>query len=392
MLAAKSKWFTKAQEIFSEIVKIRRHLHKNPEIGFDVEKTAELVASELEKLGIEVRREVGRTGVLGYLRVDGASETIALRADMDALPMQEENSVEYKSTVPGKAHMCGHDAHTAMLIGAAKILAAHRSELKKNVRFIFQPSEELLPGGALGMIEDGALEGVDSVYGLHVWPTLDCGYCGICESAAMAQASCFKIIIEGKGGHAGTPHKTIDPILLGSQAVLAIQSIVSRSLDPLESAVVGVTLFHAGDCEGVTPQRAELGGTIRSYKTEVQDLIVQRLKCILDGITAAHGAKYSFDYNAGYPPTINHPVANEKACKSAVSVFGKEQFEYPAKSVMFSEDFSYYGQKVPACFIQLGCRNEEKGFTNLLHDPRFDIDEDCMQYGIALHVSLAMDY
>ena len=373
--------------LLDELIAIRRDIHQHPEIGFEVQRTAGIAADAMNALGLTVRTEVGQTGVVADLEIPGAKSRIALRADMDALPMQEEGDVPYRSTIPGRAHMCGHDAHTTMLIGAARLLAERRNELKHSVRFIFQPHEEGTPGGAPGMIADGALDGVDEIYALHVWPWLDTGTIGICKGPAMAQSDGFSITIRGRGGHAAAPHQCIDPIPLGAQLVTAFQSIVSRQVDPLESAVISVTQFRGGgDAYNVIPETCFLGGTVRSYQRPIQQLVEKNMRQLAQHLAEAAGATASFDYDHGFPPVINHEQACERAVAASQNLV---KVIYPAERAMFGEDFAYYGEKVPACFIQLGCRNEAKGIVNPLHHPRFDIDEDVLLKGAQALASIA---
>jgi len=365
------------ESLFEEIVSIRRDIHQHPETAFDVERTAGIAADELRGAGIKVRTKVGRTGVVGDIIVPGADKRIALRADMDALPMQEEGNPPYKSTVDGKAHMCGHDSHTAMLIGAAKYLTARKDHLKNHVRFIFQPSEELHPGGAPGMIADGCLEDVDEIYALHVWPWLETGVVGICDGPAMAQPDAFDITIKGKGGHAAAPHQADDPIVAGSYLVTQLQTLVSRHVSPLDSAVVTVTQFHAGSAYNVIPSTAELRGTVRTYNPKTQKMIREKIEALVAPIG-------EMTYHEGYPVLINEKTCAGKVAEAASNY----QVNYPAEKALFGEDFAYYLQHVPGCFIQLGCRNEQKECIYPLHHPKFNLDEECMKIGVALLTKL----
>jgi amidohydrolase len=386
------KILERSKTYFEDIVAIRRDIHTHPEIGFEVQRTAGIVAAELEKLGIAVKTGVGKTGVVGDIIVPGASKRIALRADMDALPMQEAGSPPYKSLLDGKAHMCGHDAHTAMLIGAARIVTDFKDELNANVRFIFQPNEENLPGGAPSMIAGGALDGVDEIFGLHVWPLVETGKFCICQGPALGQPDVFEIEIAGGGGHAAVPHKTVDPIVIASQFISAIQSIVSRNVNPLDAAVVSITEFHAGTTHNVIPQKARLTGTVRTFKKEIQRMIRNKLKNILAALTSANEAEYTFNYTEGYPVTFNHVISIEKALEAAKSIAGSGKVVYPTEPVLWGEDFAYYTEKIPGCFVFLGIRNEEKNTIYMCHDPCFDIDEDALVNGMALHAALALNY
>jgi len=377
---------------FDDIIAIRRDIHMHPEIGFEVQRTAGIAASELEKLGITVKTDVGKTGVVGDINVPGARKRIALRADMDALPMQEIGSPTYKSLLDGKAHMCGHDAHTAMLIGAARIITDFRDELKANVRFIFQPNEENLPGGAPSMIADGALESVDEIFGLHVWPLVETGKFSICKGPALGQPDVFEIEITGVGGHAAVPHRTVDPIVIASQFVSTVQSIVSRNVNPLDAAVVSITKFYAGTTHNVIPQTVRLTGTVRTFKKEIQRMIRNKLKNILAALTSANEAEYTFNYIEGYPVTFNHATSIEKALEATKNIVGPEKVVFPAEPVLGGEDFAYYTEKIPGCFVFLGIRNEEKDIVYMCHDPRFDVDEDALINWMALHAALALNY
>jgi amidohydrolase len=376
------------KNLFEEIVSIRRDIHQHPEIEFDVDRTAAIAANQLRDSGVTVREKIGISGVVGDIHVKGATKRIALRADMDALPMEEQRDIPYRSKNPGKAHMCGHDAHTAMLIGAAKILSHREDELKCHVRFIFQPCEEKLPGGAPGMIEEGALDDVDEIYALHVWPTLAVGKIGLNRGAAMAQPDIFEIKIKGVGGHAGAPQTTVDPIVIGAQMVTALQTLVSRQLAPSDSAVISVTQFHAGSANNVIPPEATLTGTVRTYSQSIQYMIKRGIHQISENLTAMYGATFEINYQEGYPILMNDLYAEKYVVSTAKEFLDEKDIHYPGEKVMFGEDFAYYTQKIPGCFVQLGCRNEEKDCIYPLHHPCFNLDEDCMKIGVKLLTSL----
>ena len=383
---------------FDDIVAIRRDIHQHPELGFDVHRTASIAADALRALDIPVRTGIGRTGVVGDLEVPGASKRIALRADMDALPIQELTDVPYKSKIDGKAHLCGHDAHTAMLIGTARILSHLRDDLKTHVRFIFQPSEEALPGGAPAMITDGALEGVDEIYGIHVFPLYAVGEYATCTGPMLAQSDTFQITLTGRGGHAAFPHLTVDPIVIGAQFVTALQSIIARNVDPLDSAVVSVTQLHGGDTDlknglagaalNVIPPKVLIGGTVRTLQASVQKRVRAQLERLLAGFADAHSATYTFTYHEGYPVTYNHEPCVTTVLSAARGLVGEDNLVFPMSPVLGGEDFAYYSQEIPACFVMVGAGNEEKGIVNMCHHPQFDIDETCMIYGMALLASL----
>jgi amidohydrolase len=382
--------FEQCHHHFNDIVAIRRDIHQHPELEFDVERTAGIAADALDALGMEVKTGIGRTGVIGDLEVSGATKRIALRADMDALPIQEQTDVPYKSKIDGKAHLCGHDAHTAMLIGTARILSYFKSSLKANIRFIFQPCEEAFPGGALSMIADGALEDVDEIYGIHVFPLYPVGQYATCPGPMLAQSDTFEITITGKGGHAAFPHLTVDPIIVGTQFVNAAQSVVSRNVNPLDSAVVSITQFHGGDAKNVIPASITLGGTVRTLDKTVQTSVRTQLENLLAGIANAHDATYTFDYQKGCPVTYNHEPCVDVVLSSAQMLVGNDNVIYPISPILGGEDFACYSQKVPACFVMVGAGNEQEGIVNMCHHPQFDIDETCMIYGMALTVSLGL--
>ena len=392
--------FEQCHRHFNDIVTIRRDIHQYPELGFDVHRTAGIAAEALQELGISVKTGIGRTGVIGDLEVPGASKRIALRADMDALPIQELTDVPYKSKIDGKAHLCGHDAHTAMLIGTARILSELQSNLKTHIRFVFQPSEEALPGGAPAMIADGALEDVDEIYGIHVFPLYTVGEYATCPGPMLAQSDTFQITLTGTGGHAAFPHLTVDPIVIGAQFVTAAQSIIARNVNPLDSAVVSITQLHGGDANlqnglagaafNVIPPRVLIGGTVRTLQKTVQTRVREQLESLLAGFANAHNATYTFDYQEGYPVTYNHEPCVTTAVDTARGLVGEDNLIFPVPPILGGEDFGYYSQKIPACFVMVGAGNEEKGIVNMCHHPQFDIDETCMVYGMALLVNLAM--
>ena len=391
--------FEQCRHHFNDIVAIRRDIHQYPELGFDVHRTAGIAADALHALGIPVKTGIGRTGVVGDLEAPGASKRIALRADMDALPIQEMTDVPYKSKIDGKAHLCGHDAHTAMLIGTARILSELRNDLKTHVRFIFQPSEEAAPGGAPAMIADGALDDVDEIYGIHVFPLYAVGEYATCTGPMLAQSDTFQITLTGRGGHAAFPHLTVDPIVIGAQFVTALQSIISRNVDPLDSAVVSVTQLHGGDAnlqEGlagaalnVIPPNVLIGGTVRTLQKSVQKRVREQIERLIAGFANANDATYTFDYQDGYPVTYNHEPCVKTALSAAGELVEEDNLIFPVPPVLGGEDFGYYSQEIPACFVMVGAGNQEKGIVNMCHHPQFDIDETSMIYGMALFVSLA---
>ena len=375
---------SEAKKIEKEIIAWRRDFHMHPELKYEEERTSRIVEEHLREWGYSIKR-VG-TGIIAD--IGEGEKTIALRADMDALPIQEENDVPYKSRIPGKMHACGHDAHTAMLLGAAKIIAAHRDELNGRVRLIFQPAEEG-GNGAVKMIEGGALEGVNAIFGFHVWMDLPSGLIGIREGPFLAGSGIFSGKIIGKGGHGASPHETVDPIPITAEAILALQTVTSRNVPPIETGVVSVTSIHGGAAFNVIPEEVEFKGTFRFFKPEIGELIQSRMREILDGVTKAHRAKYEISIKELTPPTIN----SREMADFARNVAQKYGLRYgDVAPTMGAEDFSFYLQKVPGAFLALGIRNEEKGIVYPHHHPKFDVDEDVLYIGTAMEVALALEF
>ncbi|HIC22944.1 MAG TPA: amidohydrolase [Planctomycetes bacterium] len=373
--------------VMEQVITLQRDIHSHPEIGFDTVRTAGLIAEQLKAAGIDTREQIGKTGVVGDIEVPGATRCVAFRADMDALPMDEETDLPHRSTIPGAAHMCGHDAHSSMLVGAACALAGIRDRLGCSIRFIFQPNEEALPGGAPAMIADGCLEGVDRIFGMHVWPAFNTGKIGIVEGPTMAQPDTFRIVIAGRGGHAATPHVCNDPILCGSQIISSAQHIVSRNIDPIQSCVVTFTQFHGGTADNVIPEKVELRGTIRSFDKQVGDVARQRLTEVAEGVAKAHGCSADVQITEGYPVTFNDPDACQEARRSiSVEVPLSDQ----GTPVLGGEDFAYYGQKVSAAFLFLGNRDESQGIVHFCHHPRFQVDDAAMPIGVRSWIALAL--
>ncbi|WP_188202994.1 M20 metallopeptidase family protein [Thermococcus camini] len=375
---------SEAKRIEKEIISWRRDFHMHPELKYEEERTSGIVEEHLHEWEYRIKR-VG-TGIIAD--IGEGEKTIALRADMDALPVQEENDVPYKSRVPGKMHACGHDAHTAMLLGAAKIISEHIDEFSGRVRLIFQPAEEG-GNGAVKMIEGGALEGVDAVFGLHVWHDLPSGVIGIREGPIMAGAGIFKARIIGKGGHGASPHQTVDPIPIAAEAILALQTIASRNVPPIETGVVSVTAVHAGTAFNVIPEEVKMKGTIRFFNHEIGELIQTRMGEILEGVTKAHGASYELSIEELVPPTVNDKGMAAFA-RNVAEKYGLRHSD--VEPTMGAEDFAFYLQKVPGAFLMLGIYNEEKGITYPHHHPRFDVDEEVLHLGTAMEVALAMEF
>ncbi len=372
-----------------DLIRIRRDIHQHPEIGFEEERTSALVAEELTRLGLEVHTGIGQTGVVGVLRGEGQSNrAIGLRADMDALSMDEKTGLPYASANKGAMHACGHDGHTTMLLGAARALAETR-DFDGTVVFIFQPAEEGL-GGADAMVKDGLFERftMESVYGIHNMPGLPVGKFAMRTGPCMANADLLKISVKGKGAHGAMPSVGIDPIVVASQIVMAAQSIVARNVDPLKSGVVSITTFHAGSADNVIPDMAELTGTVRTYDTEVQDLIESNLRRVVEGTAAALGAEATIHYQRNYPATVNTVDETAFAADIARRIVGDGNVEDDALPKMGAEDFSFMLNEKPGCYLWLGNGDYgEKGGVNV-HNPEYDFNDDIIPYGVSFWVEL----
>lgn len=366
------------KEMEPQIISWRRHLHQHPELSFQEEKTPALIAEILRGLEFdEVRTGVGGRGVIGVLRGSRPGKVVALRADFDALPIQDQKDVPYKSTVPGVMHACGHDAHTSQLLGLAAVLAAHRDQFAGEIRFLFQHAEEESPGGATQMVQDGAVDGVDAVFGVHLWSMFPVGKVFVSAGPLMANTDDFCIDIKGKGGHGAVPEETVDSIVIGSQIVGHLQTIASRNVSPLESVVVTVGTFNGGDSTNIIADSCRMTGTVRTFLADVRDRAEQRLKEIAEGTATMMGGSAKVVYDRGYPAVINHEKETQIAREAALAAFGEERVE-SMKPLMGGEDFSYYLEKVPGAYLFVGAGNPEKLATYPHHHPRFDIDEDSM--------------
>jgi hippurate hydrolase len=376
----------RAAELQDEVAAWRRHIHSRPELLFAVENTAAFVAEKLKEFGVdEIVTGIGRTGVVGLIRGKGeGSRTIGLRADMDALPLTEITGKPWASTTPGKMHACGHDGHTAMLLGAAKYLAETRN-FNGNVAVIFQPAEEGGGGGNL-MVKDGMMErfGIEEVYGMHNLPGLPVGQFATRKGAIMAATDEFTVVIKGRGGHAAMPHKTIDPIAIGAQIVANLQMIASRTADPLRSVVVSVTKFNAGFAHNVIPNDATIAGTVRTLDAEVRTLAESRFKQIVDGLVAAHGAEADISFHRNYPVTFNHATETGHAVAIATDIAGPANVNPDIDPMMGGEDFSYMLNARPGAFIFIG-----NGDTAGLHNAAYDFNDEAIAHGISYWVRLA---
>lgn len=383
---------TQKSELSEWMVGMRRKLHENPELGFEEFETSRVIREELDNLGIPYKHPLAVTGVLGFIGT-GKPPFVALRADMDALPIQEMGEWEHKSRVPGKMHACGHDAHVAMLLGAARILQEHQNGLQGTVVLVFQPGEEGY-AGAKKMIEDGALENVEAIFGLHVSSGLPVGQVSTRAGPLLAGSGFFQAVIHGKGGHAANPHYSVDPILAASNVVITLQYIVSREADPLDPQVVTVGKFQAGNAFNVIPDSVTIGGTFRAF---IKSSLLQLKKRIQEVITtqaAVHRCTATvdfFDAEKAYPPTVNDENLHEFVNRVATDMLGPSNVK-EAAPVTGAEDFAFYQEVVPGYFFFVGMKNETRGELGRSHNPSFVVNEDVLPYGAALHASLAVRF
>lgn len=374
-----------------EVIHWRRHLHEHPELSFEETETANFVYDTLSTFPhLELSRPTA-TSVFARLVGSKPGKTLALRADMDALPIQEENEQSFKSTNPGVMHACGHDGHTAMLLGAAKVLAEHRDELAGEVRFIFQHAEELTPGGAQEIVDLGLLDGVDAVVGQHLWQPMKSKMLGVTAGPLMASPDTFQITIIGRGGHAAQPHMNVDPIAIGAQIVTNLQHIASRVVDPMEPFVLSVTKFIGGTADNVIPGSVELCGTVRTFNEERRDATAAWMEQVIRGLTQAHGATYTFKYEKGYRPVVNDAQVTDIVREALVEAFGTSSVE-EATPTMGGEDFSAYQSVAPGTFFFTGIYNQDNDIVYPHHHARFDIDEDALFVGAKAMVAVALHF
>ncbi|MBN8210272.1 amidohydrolase [Bacillus sp. NTK071] len=366
--------FQKLELLYPDLVEVRRDLHMYPEVSLQEVETPKKIARYLENLGVEVRTNVGGNGVVGTIRGGKPGKTIALRADFDALPIQDEKDVPYKSKVPGVMHACGHDLHTAALLGVANVLSQVKDDLEGEVVLIHQFAEEVAPGGAVAMIRDGCLNEVDEIYGAHVWADHPIGHYSFHEGYTMAAADTFDITISGKGGHGAMPHQTVDPIVVASHVILSLQQIASRITDPLKSIVVTIGAIHSGDAHNVIPDQAILKGTVRTFDKDVRNHAEQLVQQISEMTCRTHGAEAHVTYNRGHMALYNHKDQTIKATAIAKKLFGAENVSNK-DPIMGAEDFSFYLNEVPGTFFFVGGRNPDLNAIYPHHHPKFDVDE-----------------
>ena len=365
----------------------RRDFHRFPETAFNEQRTSDILRVFMEDCGLRVT-SCGNPGLRGVLEGDKSGRTVALRADMDALPLQEETDKKFKSQNAGACHACGHDGHMAILMTVCRVLSQIKKKLPGNIIFLFQPSEERIPGGAKGMIKEGALDGVDAVFGLHLWQPLPTGTVGIAAGPLMAQPDAFTITVKGTGGHGSMPHQTVDPIHVAAQIVVGAQSIISRNLDPLDPGVLSFGTIQGGTISNIIPEVVTLTGTVRSFDPGVKQMIRNNLERVVEGTARAFGAEARFVYEDGYPPVINPPEMTEFVRKTAERLFGADRI-LSMRPVMGGEDFSYFLQKVPGAFFFFGA-GDNRPFPH--HHPSFDIDETALSDAALLMTHIALDF
>jgi len=386
-------FLSEAQALFEYTQSMRRDFHSHPELGFHEIRTAGIVANELTSLGLEVHTGVGGTGVVALLEGAKPGPVVLVRADMDALPIQEETGAPYASQNPGIMHACGHDGHTAVLLTVAKMLTTHRSQLSGIVKFMFQPAEEGM-GGAEKMIAEGVLENpkVDLALALHVWNEKPIGWVGIAGGPVMAGAEIFKVKLLGKGGHGAVPHQAVDPVLAAAQVISGLQGIVARNIAPLQTAVVSVCTIHGGEAFNVIPPAVEMTGTIRTFEPEVRTRVLERFEKTVKSIAEGMGCQAEIELQLLTPATINQPETANRVQEVSRRLFPETVVDTANHITMGSEDFAFILEKVPGCFIFIGSANTEKGLDAGHHHPKFDIDETALPRGAALMAATISDF
>lgn len=388
----KTKLWQQANRLKPWLIDVRRDFHRYPELGMAEYRTRDKIIQYLEEMGISYKQGMANTGVVGLIEGDKSGRTVALRADMDALPITEQNEVDYKSTIPGKMHACGHDAHTTILLGAAKVLQAHQDKLTGNVKLIFQPAEETV-GGAKPMIEEGVLHNppVDAVFGLHMAPEIPVGQIGVKYGQMNAASDTIRITIKGKSGHGAYPHSGTDAIVIAAHVITALQTIVSRNVDPREAAVLSIGTIRGGTQGNIVADEVRLVGTVRTFDAAVRKQVIQRIEEVVEYTAKGLGGDYTFDIgDDGYIALVNDDSMVDVVKKSGEVLLGRDNVREIAMPSMGVEDFAYFAQAAPSAFFRLGCRNEVKGIVHGAHTGRFDIDEDSLPIGVALQVQNVM--
>ncbi|GAA0449852.1 amidohydrolase [Alkalibacillus silvisoli] len=381
--------FQQLEAIHPQLVEFRRDLHMYPEVSHQEVETPKKIAAYLDKLDLEVKTGVGGQGVIGILHGGKPGKTIALRADFDALPIQDEKDVDYKSRVDGVMHACGHDVHTSALLGVANVLSQFKDEVPGTIIFVHQFGEEMTPGGAKPMIDDGCLEGVDLIYGAHVMSNVPVGQFGVRSGYVSSAQDDFVIEVNGKGGHGAMPHMTVDALVTGSQLVTNLQQIVSRRVSPMDSAAVTVGSFHSGEGHNIIPEKAILKGTVRTYSAEVRDMIEQAMHEITKMTCEAAGASFEIDYVRDCPSMYNDPIETERIAQLGAKVFGEEKV-VEMEPLMGSEDFAYFQEEVPGVYFVIGGGNPDIGADYPHHHPMFDVDERAISHIAKMMIASVM--
>ncbi|OPL08185.1 MAG: hypothetical protein AVO33_01370 [delta proteobacterium ML8_F1] len=380
------------EEYYPRWVEIRRELHRHPELSFEEFKTKAFIEDFLKDYDLDYQEGLSGTALAVTLKGGEGGVTVALRTDMDALPIAEEGGRPYGSLNPGVMHACGHDAHMTMALGTLMVLYALRDSFEGQVKFLFQPAEES-EGGADTMVKEGVLKnpGVDYVLGGHVWPELPVGTVGIKTGAVMSSPDVFDVVVQGKGGHVGKPYLTVDPVMVGAKIVTGLPSAVAKVLNPFEPVVISVTAFNSGDAYNITPETCRLKGTVRTYDNEMRSVIEEKMTSVIRGICESYGATFDFTYHRRFPPTINDEELTPRVMASAREALGSSRVvtvKYPSMS---AEDFSYFAMAVPGTYMYIGTRNEARGIVHELHHPAFDIDEELLKVGVRVYAGAILD-
>ncbi len=374
---------------------MRRDLHEHPELAFEEIRTSNIVAQRLRALGLEVQTNIAKTGVVGLLRGKTNTpdtKTLAIRADMDALPIHELNEIDYRSTIDGKMHACGHDGHTSILLTVADILSKRRTELNGNVKFVFQPAEEVI-GGAEPMISEGALEGVDNIIGLHLISNYPLGRIGVRSGTVFASADRLEMTVHGKGGHAASPHDTVDPIVIAAYITTTLQTLISRETSPFNPAVITIASIHAGSAFNIIPKQAVIQGTMRAFSNEHREYLLRRIPELTQGVATAMGGSCTLNWVDGCPPCLNDPAMTEVVHKAAVATVGAQEVD-DSEAVMTtgSDDMACFLNAVPGCYFIVGAHNEAKEARYPHHHPRFNIDEDALPIAVEVLTRARLDF
>jgi amidohydrolase len=394
MVSSGNEFSKMAFEKLEILRSIRRDIHKHPELGMQETRTAALIAEHLRKMGIQVQTGIAGTGVVGVLRGGKQGKTVALRADIDALPMQDQKDTSYASETPGVAHSCGHDAHAAIQLGAAKLLSERRENLAGNVKFIFQPSEDTLPGGAVPMIEAGVLDRptVDAIFTLHLYPNFEQGTVAVKSGAASTSSISFTLTIRGTGGHVGMPHKVLNPLLLAALVMTNSQSVIPKNLAPGEPLIFEFASIHGGTVGNIVPPEVVLKGGIRVSSPELLEQMNRRFEALIRGVVEAAGGSYALDLQKGYPTIVNDPQLVSLWKRAAAKVVGVKQVIEYDKIMTGGDDAAYFQQRIPGVYWWLGILNAAEGFDQPLHSPRFDLNEEVLAVGAAVQAQAVMDF